>query len=299
MTIQGKTMDEVALSHYETYIADEERVPEKDRKEVAESRITSFFSIKRYIEEFGTDEQKFSFNSTLIASVLLSSNYIDYSDSKGPLSFHLKHSYYTDGIESDLLADITNANRNKAASRAASIKKAELLNSKEAVENKNGLNIFYTDDGCRHEWYNKDGVHNGDYKIFNKNGILISLNDFFPAPGEKLALIVNGKQKEWYNDGSPKLDITFNMGKRDGFGVTFDEEGRIDQIGYYKDDIDVAWDSAENKKLVLREIKKYMEDGVTVYPVQYMGLCETLGYSGDWEEDSLQIITNVLDGVYK
>ena len=42
-----------------------------------------------------------------------------------------------------------------------------------------------------------------------------------------------------------------------------------------------------------------MEDGVTVYPVQYMGLCETLGYSGDWEEDSLQIITNVLDGVYK
>jgi len=175
----------------------------------------------------------------------------------------------------------------------------EIDNISTDVKNKNGLNIHYADDGCRHEWYNKDGVHNGDYKIFNKNGILISLNDLFPAPEKKHALIVNGKQKEWYDDGSPKLHITFIMGKRDGFGVTYDEECRIDKISYYKDDVDVSWDSNENKKLVLREIKKYMEDGVKVYPVQYLGLCETSGYSGNWgEEDHLQIITNVLDDMY-
>ena len=47
------------------------------------------------------------------------------------------------------------------------------------------------------------------------------------------------------------------------------------------------------------EIKKYMEDGVKVCPVQYLGLCETSGYSGNWgEEDHLQIITNVLDDMY-
>ena len=31
------------------------------------------------------------------------------------------------------------------------------------------------------------------------------------------------------------------------------------------------------KEILEREIKKYMNDGVNVYPVQYIGLCESLG----------------------
>jgi hypothetical protein len=111
--IAGKSMDEVALYHYETYIANEERVPKKDRKEVADSRVTSFLSIKTYIEESGTDEQKFSFDATITASLMLSSTYIDFNDSKSSLKFFLMYNslisggmpyYYT--IKSELLKEL-------------------------------------------------------------------------------------------------------------------------------------------------------------------------------------------------
>jgi len=37
---------------------------------------------------------------------------------------------------------------------------------------------------------------------------------------------------------------------------------------------------------MLREIKKYMNDGVNVYPVQYMGLCESLGFDSKEFKDN-------------
>ena len=38
-----------------------------------------------------------------------------------------------------------------------------------------------------------------------------------------------------------------------------------------------------------------MINGVKVYPVVYMGLCESLGYDGGWSDvDPLKIITNIL-----
>ena len=61
------------------------------------------------------------------------------------------------------------------------------------------------------------------------------------------------------------------------------------------DDESIDWNSEGNMKKTLREIKKYMTNGVKVYPVAYMGLCESLGYDGGWSNvDSLEIITNVL-----
>lgn len=90
-TIHGKTLDEVALSHYETYKENEDRVPKEDRKQVSEYRVESFLNIREFIEKFGSCEQKFSFDATIIASLMLSSNYINFSDSKSPLKFFLKY----------------------------------------------------------------------------------------------------------------------------------------------------------------------------------------------------------------
>ena len=88
---KGWDVDSVATIHYKTYKEDEYRVPKEDRKIVAESRVDSFLNIREFIESFGTVEQKFSFNATVIASLMLSSNYINFDDSKEPLKFYLKY----------------------------------------------------------------------------------------------------------------------------------------------------------------------------------------------------------------
>ena len=90
-TEKGWDVDSVATMHYKTYKEDEYRVPKEDRKIVAESRVDSFLNIREFIENFGTVEQKFSFNATVIASLMLSSNYINFDDSKEPLKFYLKY----------------------------------------------------------------------------------------------------------------------------------------------------------------------------------------------------------------
>tara|TARA_B100000575_G_C23030976_1_gene593565 strand:- start:395 stop:955 length:561 start_codon:yes stop_codon:yes gene_type:complete len=171
-------------------------------------------------------------------------------------------------------------------------KKGETSNSKKPVKNDNGFNRIFNKDGGYQESYKKNGAITGEFKIYNKKGILILHLENVVQVGKEI--LVNGKETKRYHNGSLQSECCFIRGSRDGFGIEYEIDGSINQIDYYKNNESVSWDSDKNKKMMLREIKKYMKNGVKVYPVNYMGLCESLGYDGDWKDDSLQIITNVL-----
>lgn len=57
-------------SHFHEYKANEERVPKNEREEVAKSRVEGLLSIQDYIEAWGSEEQKFHYESSLIGAVL-------------------------------------------------------------------------------------------------------------------------------------------------------------------------------------------------------------------------------------
>ena len=175
------------------------------------------------------------------------------------------------------------------------------------VKDENGFNKIFEDDGSYIEMYKKDGIPNGEYKKFNSDGVLIvhyeyllpiDSNDIYYENLIELNgnnFIVDGTYNTWHNDGSIKCEANFIKGKLNGRKIEIGEDGMIERIGYFKDDESIDWNSEGNMKKTLREIKKYMTNGVKVYPVAYMGLCESLGYDGGWSNvDSLEIITNVL-----
>jgi hypothetical protein len=103
-TQRGLTLDQVAAMHFQQYEDDEERIPEEDRKYVAGSRISSLNSLKTYIEEFGTEQQKFAFNSTVIASLLLTYTKISkYSD---VVLFKLRKNHLMRNIETEMFSNL-------------------------------------------------------------------------------------------------------------------------------------------------------------------------------------------------
>ena len=155
---------------------------------------------------------------------------------------------------------------------------------KEQIKNDNGFNRIFSEDGGYQEFYKKNGAFTGELKMYNKNGILIKHIENLVQQGDEI--LVNGKEITRYDNGSLRTECCFIKGLRDGFGISYTEDGWIDQIDYYKNDEDVSWDSDENKKIMLREIKKYMNDGVNVYPVQYIGLCESLGFDPNEFKDN-------------
>ena len=179
--------------------------------------------------------------------------------------------------------------------------------SKESIENKNGFNRIFENDGSYIEVYKKDGIHHRDYKKFSLGGVLINhfenlialdSNDIYPLNVIELDgndFMVNGKYKTWHTDGSIQCEANFVNGKLNGRKIEIGEDGMIDHLGFFKYDESIDWDNEENMKINLREIQKYMINGVKVYPVVYMGLCESLGYDGGWSDvDPLKIITNIL-----
>jgi len=155
------------------------------------------------------------------------------------------------------------------------VKKKTTYHSKKSIENDNGFNRKHLEDGGYQECYKENGVMTKDLKIYNKKGVLTLHIDKLIEKGDNI--IVNGKELSYYDDGSLKSDTYFIKGKREGFGIEYDEEEKIIQIDYYKDDEDISWDSDKNKKIVLRKIKDYLNNGVEVYPVQYYGKCKSLG----------------------
>lgn len=150
-----------------------------------------------------------------------------------------------------------------------------LINKKEEIKNDNGFNRVYSESGYQ-EFFLKDGRPHGECKVFNRKGILI-----YHIEDSKLnssnGFILHGKEKNYYENGKIKSEVSFIKGKRNGFGLSYTEDGWIEQIDYYKNDVDVTQDSDENKNLMLKEIKKYMNNGINVYPIQYMFLCRSIG----------------------
>lgn len=142
------------------------------------------------------------------------------------------------------------------------------------IKNKNGFNRIYNESGHQ-EFYQKNGKINGDFKQYNIRGTLVVHIENWIEDSDG-RMIQSGKEKKWWDDGKIKSEISFINGNRNGFGISYTDDGWIDQIDYYKDDEDITWDNDENKKMMLKEIKKYMNNGVNVYPVQYLGLCKSL-----------------------
>ena len=153
------------------------------------------------------------------------------------------------------------------------------------IENDNGFNKIYKDSGIQ-EFYKIDGKFNGEFKQYNNEGtLIIHIQSILEnSNGE---IIQSGKEIKRFKNGSIFSEVNFKKGLRNGFGISYDEKGNIEKIDYYKNDEDVTWDNDKNKRMMLKEIKKYMNDGVNVYPVQYLGLCESLGInSTKFKDDS-------------
>ena len=69
-------------------------------------------------------------------------------------------------------------------------------------------------------------------------------------------------------------ECTFVNGKREGFGVGYDLDGKINQLEYYKNDESI--ETNKTSKLILKEVKKYINKGVFVKPLVYLWKCKRL-----------------------
>lgn len=68
------TSDSLGEAHFEQYKADEFRVPNDDREEVATDRLEGLVSIKEYIKIKGTKAQKFHYKASLKGAILYASS---------------------------------------------------------------------------------------------------------------------------------------------------------------------------------------------------------------------------------
>ena len=68
------TVDSHGEGHYDEYKINEHRVPKEKRQEVAQSRVEGLLSIKDYIKTYGSEEQKFHYESSLKGAVLYASS---------------------------------------------------------------------------------------------------------------------------------------------------------------------------------------------------------------------------------
>ncbi|MDG1954118.1 MAG: hypothetical protein P8I51_04385 [Polaribacter sp.] len=68
------TADSHGEEHYEEYKINEHRVPKEKRQEVAQSRVDGLLSIRDYIKDYGSEEQKFHYESSLKGAVLYASS---------------------------------------------------------------------------------------------------------------------------------------------------------------------------------------------------------------------------------
>jgi len=68
------TVDSHGEGHYDEYKINEHRVPKEKRQEVAQSRVDGLLSIKDYIKNYGSEEQKFHYESSLKGAVLYASS---------------------------------------------------------------------------------------------------------------------------------------------------------------------------------------------------------------------------------
>ena len=172
---------------------------------------------------------------------------------------------------------------------------------KNPIQNQNGFNRIFKGGDQKfikeiglnsgyQEFIKKGGVFNGEMKTYDDTGILIHHIDklFQEEKGDNV--LVDGNETRWFSDGGLTFKLSYKRGLRDGFGVFYDVYSWIEKIDYCVNDIDVSWDSFENKKMMLKEILNYMNNGVNVRPINYIGLCESLGFNGDWEVGNLSKI---------
>ena len=68
------TVDSFGQEHFSEYKANEHRVPEEEREEVATSRVNGLLSIQDYINKEGSEEQKFHHASSLKGAKLYASS---------------------------------------------------------------------------------------------------------------------------------------------------------------------------------------------------------------------------------
>jgi|TARA_B110000977_G_scaffold140095_1_gene177844 antitoxin component YwqK of YwqJK toxin-antitoxin module len=168
--------------------------------------------------------------------------------------------------------------------------------SKEPIQNENGFNRIISDDGSFQEVYKERGRFTKEFKQFNDKGVLVYYREriIHNNVGKDKKLLPDGIEKTYYQDGLLKTKVSFIKGQREGLGTEYDEDGWLVNIEYYKNDENVAWDNNENMKLVLREILNIMDNQIPMMPVLYLGMLESLGYKGDWNEDSYYIISQSL-----
>ena len=267
------TVDSLGKDHFDEYTSNEFQVPEDKREEVALARVEGLLSIRDYIQSIGSKEQKFHLDSSIIGALIYA-----FSLGKHLNDVLLKYKKPLEKLKSDVVSNLYKQ-IGSAESNEKRKKELEKKKSKNSIENDNGFNRSFPtgkESGKYIECYKKDGILNGEYKMFNEDGVLVQHFEKLLPDGDG-GFVADGKSREWDDDGLILFDVNFIRGKRDGFGVEYGEDGWIVRIDYYKDDEDVSWNSDKNKKMMLREIKKYMNDGVNVHPVQYIGLCESLG----------------------
>ena len=77
---KSSTVDSYGEEHFNEYKINEHRVPKEKRQEVAQSRVDGLLSIKDYIITYGSEEQKFHYESSLKGAVLYASSLENNSD---------------------------------------------------------------------------------------------------------------------------------------------------------------------------------------------------------------------------
>ena len=68
------TIDSYGEGHFEEYKMNEHRVPKDGRQELVQTRVDGLLSIKDYILTYGSEEQKFHYESSLKGAKLYASS---------------------------------------------------------------------------------------------------------------------------------------------------------------------------------------------------------------------------------
>lgn len=167
----------------------------------------------------------------------------------------------------------------------------------EYVNNPNGLNRVFRD-GYQ-EFHKNNGLFNGEMKVYNKYGVLIQHIENLIQKEGIVGVLVDGKETQWYDNGSLKIVLNYKNGLKEGYVVSYLEkvEGIIDSIKLYENNEDISLRSIEDQKMILTEIYNYMKSGVVFHPRCYIAKCELLGYKGSRNnlmDEPEEIIKNIL-----
>jgi len=198
------------------------------------------------------------------------------------------------------------------------LKKERQPKEKEEIVNENGFNRKINNSQVS-EFYMKNNKYHGTYTQYYPSGEKQVTMEF--VDGEKYGKCIEfykngivkyevemkndkeeGKQIERYENGEISFETNYKNGLSEGIQKEFRKDGWVSSIEYHRNDKKITDLYGDNNKeivlILLREIKKIMENGGTVDSVCYLGLLSSLGFDTNKltndRDLTLQTITSLL-----